>query len=54
MTISVGEPKLNKDYRKAHFPKRTTADPESQALARFLWSNNPTPSQRMRHDLSRS
>src|SRR5277367_4912977 len=24
LTISVGEPKRNKDYQKAHFPKRTT------------------------------
>ena len=35
MTISIGEPKRNKDYRKAHFPKRTTDDIESQAMARF-------------------
>jgi transposase len=35
MTLSVGEPKRNKDYRKAHFPKRTTDDTESQAMARF-------------------
>src|SRR5262249_27239583 len=31
MTLSVGEPKRNKDYQKAHFPKRTTDDTESQA-----------------------
>src|SRR5271155_943796 len=35
MTLSVGEPKRNKDYQKAHFPKRTTDDTESQAMARF-------------------
>jgi len=35
MTVSVGEPKRNKDYQKAHFPKRTTDDTESQAMARF-------------------
>jgi len=35
ITISVGEPKRNKDYQKAHFPKRTTDDTESQAMARF-------------------
>jgi transposase len=34
-TLSVGEPKRNKDYQKAHFPKRTTDDTESQAMARF-------------------
>jgi transposase len=35
LIISVGEPKRNKDYQKAHFPKRTTDDTESQAMARF-------------------
>src|SRR4051812_42633651 len=35
LTLSVGEPKRNKDYQKAHFPKRTTDDTESQAMARF-------------------
>jgi len=35
LTLSIGEPKRNKDYRKAHFPKRTTDDTESQAMARF-------------------
>src|SRR5580704_17960010 len=34
MTISIGEPKRNKDYQKAHFPKRPTDDTESQAMAR--------------------
>jgi hypothetical protein len=31
LTLSIGEPKRNKDYQKAHFPKRTTDDTESQA-----------------------
>ena len=35
LTLSVGEPKRNKDYQKAHFPQRTTDDTESQAMARF-------------------
>ena len=35
MTLSIGEPKRNRDYQKAHFPKRTTDDTESQAMARF-------------------
>jgi transposase len=35
LTVSIGEPKRNKDYQKAHFPKRTTDDTESQAMARF-------------------
>jgi transposase len=48
MTVSVGEPKRNKDYQKAHFPKRTTDDTESQAMARFavveLPAATPAPS----------
>jgi transposase len=41
MTISIGEPKRNKDYQKAHFPKRTTDDTESQAMARFAVIEQP-------------
>jgi transposase len=41
MTISVGEPKRNNDYRNAHFPKRTTDDSESQAMARFAVVEQP-------------
>lgn len=44
MTISVGEPKRNKDYHKAHFPKRTTDDTESLAMARFALVERPTAS----------
>jgi transposase len=48
LSISVGEPKRNKDYQKAHFPKRTTDDTESQAMARFavveLPDATPAPS----------
>jgi transposase len=42
MTLSIGEPKRNKDYQKAHFPKRTTDDTESQAMARFAVIEQPT------------
>jgi hypothetical protein len=35
LTVSVGEPKRNRDYQKAHFPKRASDDTESQAMARF-------------------
>jgi transposase len=35
LNISIGEPKRNKDYHKAFFPKRTSDDTESQAMARF-------------------
>jgi transposase len=41
LTISIGEPKRNKDYQKAHFPKRTTDDTESQAMARFALVEQP-------------
>jgi transposase len=44
MTISVGEPKRNKDYHKAHFPKRTTDDTESLAMARFALVEQPAAS----------
>ncbi len=35
LSVSIGEPKRNQDYRKAFFPKRTSDDTESQAMARF-------------------
>jgi transposase len=41
MTLSIGEPKRNQDYQKAHFPKRTTDDTESQAMARFAVVEQP-------------
>jgi transposase len=41
MTISVGEPKRNKDYHKAHFPKSKTDDTESRAMARFALVERP-------------
>jgi transposase len=44
LTVSVGEPKRNKDYQKAHFPKRTTDDTESQAMARFAVVEQPCAS----------
>src|SRR5262249_2446976 len=43
MTLSIGEPKRNRDYQKAHFPKRTTDDTESQAMARFAVVDQPAP-----------
>ena len=44
MTLSVGEPKRNKDYHKAHSPKRTTDDTESRAMARFALVERPPAS----------
>jgi transposase len=41
ITLSIGEPKRNKDYQKVHFPKRTTDDTESQAMARFAVVEQP-------------
>jgi transposase len=41
LTISVGEPKRNKDYHKAFFPKRTSDATESQAMARFAVVEKP-------------
>src|SRR4051812_11594790 len=41
MILSIGEPKRNKDYQRAHFPKRVTDDTESQAMARFAVVEQP-------------
>jgi transposase len=41
MTLSIGEPKRNKDYQKAHFPKRQTDETESIAMARFAIVEQP-------------
>ena len=42
MTLSIGEPKRNRDYQKAHFPKRQTDETESIAMARFAVVEEPT------------
>lgn len=43
LTISIGEPKRNKDYHAAVSPKRTTDDTESLAMARFGVVEQPQP-----------
>ena len=43
LAISVGEPKRNKDYHKAMFPKQTTDATESNAMARFAMAEQPPP-----------
>ena len=43
LAISVGEPKRNKDYHKALFPKQTTDATESKAMARFALAEQPAP-----------
>lgn len=40
-TISVGEPKRNKDYRSVHFPKRKADPVDSHACARFAIVEHP-------------
>jgi transposase len=42
-TISVGQPKQNRDYRNVHFPKRKADAVESQACARFAIVEQPAP-----------
>lgn len=44
MTLSVGEPKRNKDYQRAHFPKRKSDATESHAMARFAVVERPPAS----------
>ena len=41
MTLSVGQPKCNANYRKAHFPKRKADAVESLACARFAIVERP-------------
>src|SRR4051812_25578658 len=42
-TISVGQPKQNRDYRNVHFPKRKADAVDSQACARFAVVEQPAP-----------
>ena len=42
-TISVGQPKQNRDYCKVHFPKRKADAVESLACARFAVVERPAP-----------
>ena len=44
-TISVGEPKRNKDYKNAHFPKRKADPVDSLACARFAIVERPPATQ---------
>jgi transposase len=44
LSLSVGQPKRNKDYQQVHFPKQKTDDTESQAMARFAVVEQPSPS----------
>jgi transposase len=42
-TLSVGQPKQNRDYCKVHFPKRKADPVESLACARFALVEHPAP-----------
>ena len=41
MTLSIGEPKRNKDYCRVHYPKRKADPVESLAMARFAVVERP-------------
>jgi transposase len=42
-TLSVGQPKQNRDYCRVHFPKRKADPVESLACARFALVEHPAP-----------
>jgi transposase len=42
-TISVGQPKQNRDYRNVHFPKRKADAVDARACARFAIVEQPNP-----------
>jgi transposase len=44
MTISVGEPKRNRDYKNVHYPKRKADTVDSRACARFAIVERPAAS----------
>ena len=44
LSISVGEPKRNKDYHRAHSPKNKTDASESRAMARYAVVEQPEAS----------
>jgi transposase len=52
LTISIGEPKRNLDYQRAHFPKRQTDETESVALARFAVVEAPAATTAVPEDLA--
>jgi len=44
MTLSVGEPKRNRDYKNVHYPKRKSDAVDSRACARFAIVERPKTS----------
>ena len=42
-SISVGQPKQNKDYKSVHFPKQKSDPVDSLACARFAVVEQPVP-----------
>jgi len=47
MSISIGEPKRNKDYCQVHYPKRKADPVESHAMARYAVVEQPAASPRV-------
>jgi transposase len=52
MTLSIGEPKRNKDYQNAHFPKSQTDETESIAMARFAVVEQPAATAPLPEEIS--
>src|SRR5476649_2888092 len=52
MTLSIGEPKRNKDYQNAHFPKSQTDETESIAMARFAVVEQPAATAALPEEIS--
>jgi transposase len=52
VTLSIGEPKRNKDYQQAHFPKRQTDETESIAMARFAIVEQPAATAAVPEDMT--
>ena len=52
LSVSVGEPKQNKDYCCVHYPKRKADAVESQAMARFAVVERPEASFGVPHEFA--
>ncbi len=52
MTLSIGSPQRNKDYRNVHSPKRTTDQTESLAMARFGVVERPSATPAVPEDVA--
>lgn len=52
LTVSIGEPKRNKDYHQAIFPKRKADPTESHAMARYALVEQPPASEKIPEEIS--